>query len=60
MNGFKLWLAMAGLLIVAGIILPYMVLGGSGAPGLSLAVFWLGFAAAVIVLIAAGVARWRN
>ncbi len=57
-QGFRLWLAAAGLLIAAGVGLPYGVLGG-GAPGYGVALFWCGFGLAVVALIAVGVARWR-
>jgi len=58
MRGFALWLTLAGLLIAAGIYVPYGILGG-GAPSLDILIFWCLFGLAVIALIAAGVARWR-
>ncbi len=58
MRGFSLWLAKAGLLIAAGIYVPYGILGG-GEPSLDILIFWCLFGLAVIALIAVGVARWR-
>jgi len=58
MQGFGLWLAAAGLLILAGIAIPYGVLGG-GTAGYDIVIFWCLFGIAVIALIAVGVARWR-
>ncbi|WP_159965134.1 hypothetical protein [Profundibacterium mesophilum] len=60
MNGLGVYLAVAGLLIAAGVVLPYFVIGGGGAPGFGLVLFWLGFAGAVIALIASGVSGWRR
>ncbi len=58
MRGFGLWLVAAGLLIAAGVIVPYGLLGG-GAPGFGIVIFWCLFGLAVVALIAVGVARWR-
>ncbi|PQO22695.1 hypothetical protein C2I36_11645 [Rhodobacteraceae bacterium WD3A24] len=58
--GRAVWLAAVALLVLAGFIVPYGILGGSGAPGLTLALFWLIFGLAVVVVIALGVARWRD
>lgn len=56
--GFALWLAAVVATILAGVFVPYGLLGGSVAsPGIFL--FWCGFGVVVIALIAAGVARWR-
>lgn len=58
MRGFTWWLIMVGVVIAAGIIVPYGVLGG-GAPSLGILIFWCVFGVAVIGLIVVGVARWR-
>lgn len=58
MRGFGLWLAVTGLIIAAGIVVPYGILGG-GAPSLDILIFWCLFGLAVVGLIGAGVARWR-
>jgi hypothetical protein len=58
MRGFGLWLVAAGLLIAAGVIVPYGLLGG-GTPGFAIVIFWCLFGLAVVALIAVGVARWR-
>lgn len=58
MKGFRLWLTVVGLTIVAGIAVPYNILSQSPAP-LDVFVFWCGFGVAVIALIVAGFARWR-
>lgn len=57
-TGFRLWLAAACLLIAAGVIIPYGLLGG-GTPGFDIVIFWCLFGLAVVGLIAVGVARWR-
>ncbi|WP_371054993.1 hypothetical protein [Rhodosalinus sp. K401] len=58
MRGFGIWLVAVALVILAGIVVPYGILSG-GAPSLVIFVFWCVFGAAVIGLIAAGVARWK-
>jgi len=58
MRGFTWWLIVVGVVIAAGIIVPYGVLGG-GAPSLDILMFWSAFGAAVIALVVAGVSRWR-
>ncbi|WP_114965356.1 hypothetical protein [Alkalilacustris brevis] len=58
-RGAGLWLGVMVLLILAGIIVPYGLLGGSE-PGLGIAAFWLVFGLAVAGMILAGVARWRD
>ena len=55
----NVWLVAAGVLVVAGVVVPYGILGG-GTPGWGVTVFWFVFGIAVIALIAAGTARWRN
>ena len=58
-GGRNAWLTAAAVLILAGMAVPYGVLGGRGA-GLAVAGFWLGFGLAVVALIWAGVRRWRD
>ncbi|WP_296763648.1 hypothetical protein [Sediminimonas sp.] len=58
MRGFTLWLIVIGLVIAAGVAVPYGLLGG-GAPSLDILVFWCVFAVAVVGLVVVGVARWR-
>lgn len=58
MRGFRTWLAAAAVLVLAGIVVPYGLLGG-GTPSPDIFVFWCGFGLAVVALIALGVARWR-
>lgn len=53
------WLAVMAALILAGIIVPYGLLGGAEA-GLGIAAFWLVFGLAVAGMIYAGVARWKD
>ncbi len=55
---FSLWLVLAGATIVAGIAVPYGVLAGRAT--LAVFVFWCVFALAVIALIVAGTASWRD
>jgi hypothetical protein len=57
-TGFTLWIAAVVATILAGVFVPYGVLGG-GAASAGIFLFWCGFGVAVVVLIAAGVARWR-
>ena len=59
MSGLRLWIASAGLVIAAGVIVPYGVLGG-GTPSLDVFLFWCLFGLAVVVLVVAGLARWRG
>lgn len=47
---------MAGVLVLAGIALPYGVLSGVW----TVPLFWLGFGLVVAVLIAAGTKGWRD
>lgn len=58
MRGFPTWLFAAALLILAGIVVPYGILGG-GAPSLDIFLFWCLFGLGVVALIAVGVGRWR-
>lgn len=55
-RGFGIWLALAAGLVLAGIALPYGVLSGVW----TVPLFWLGFGAAVAVLIAVGTRGWRD
>lgn len=59
MSGFRLWLAVVGLAIAAGVVVPYGVLSG-GAPSLDVFLFWCLLGLGVIVLVALGVGRWRG
>jgi len=58
MNRFALWLTCVAATILAGIAVPYGLLGG-GAPSFDIFWFWCAFGAAIVALIVAGVARWR-
>ncbi len=58
-SGFRGWLVAATALILAGVAVPYGLLGGGDA-GLGVALFWLGFGLAVTALILAGTAGWRD
>lgn len=58
MRGFTWWLIVVAVIIAAGIIVPYGILGG-GAPSLDILIFWSVFGAAVIGLVVVGVFRWR-
>lgn len=58
-NRRNLWLFGMAILILAGVVVPYGLLGG-GEPGLVIAGFWLLFGVAVAVMVALGVARWRD
>lgn len=58
MGGFRLWLALTAVVILAGIAVPYGILGG-GAPSIDILVFWCLFGLAVVVLIVAGFRRWK-
>lgn len=53
-----LWVALVFLVTLAGIVVPYGILSGSGVP-LAVPLFWTGFGLVVILLIALAVARWR-
>ena len=59
MSGLRLWITLAGLVIAAGVVVPYGVLGG-GAPSLDVFLFWCLFGLAVVVLVMVGLARWRG
>lgn len=52
------WVLVVLFVTVAGIVVPYGILSGSGRL-LAVPVFWFGFGLVVILLIAVGVARWR-
>ena len=52
----RIWLAAVALVVLAGVFIPYGPMAGS--PGVG--VFWLVFGAAVIALIAIGIARWTD
>ncbi|APX89888.1 hypothetical protein BV394_09310 [Brevirhabdus pacifica] len=58
MHGFTRWLLGVGVVIVAGILVPYAILGG-GEPSFDILIFWCLFGAAIVVLVGIGVARWR-
>jgi hypothetical protein len=57
--GRGLWLATTAGAVLAGVVVPYGVLGG-GAPGLAIAGFWTVFGLVVVGLILAGMAGWRD
>lgn len=57
-SGFALWLVAVAATILAGVFVPYGVLGGNSA-STGIFLFWCGFGVAVVALIAAGVVRWR-
>ncbi|PYE80887.1 hypothetical protein [Pseudoroseicyclus aestuarii] len=59
MTGFRLWLGLAGLLILAGVALPYAVLPGRGGAW-DVVLVWSAFGVLVIALIATAVLRWRG
>lgn len=54
----RLWVFLVLLVTLAGIVVPYGLLSGSGAL-LAVPLFWIGFGLVVILLIALAVARWR-
>lgn len=58
-GGFRGWLAATAALVVAGVAVPYGVIGG-GEQGLGVALFWLGFGLAVVALILVGLRGWRD
>lgn len=55
-RGRNAWLAAMALVILAGVAVPYGVLGG----GFATALFWLGFGLVVAGLIVVAVLRWRD
>ena len=57
--GRGLWLVATAVAVLAGVAVPYGVLGG-GAPGLAVAGFWTVFGLVVVGLILAGMAGWRD
>ena len=57
--GRTAWLAATAVVVLAGVAVPYGVLGG-GAPGLAIAGFWVVFGLVVVGLILAGMAGWRD
>ncbi len=58
-RGFRVWMALAALLVFLGGFIPYGVLAG-GAPSLAIFGFWVAFGVAVIGLILLAVLRWRD
>lgn len=54
------WLIAMAIIVIAGVVVPYGILGGAEAPGISVAVFWLLFGFVVVAMIAIGVSRWRD
>lgn len=59
MDSFRIWLSVVGLVIAAGIAVPFGLLSGSAA-ALDVFAFWCLFGLAVIALIAVGSAGWRR
>jgi hypothetical protein len=57
-GGFGPWIAAVVVLVLAGVAVPYGVLAGQQT--WLTAGFWLAFGVAVIVMIAVGVAGWRD
>ncbi|SHJ21825.1 hypothetical protein SAMN04488012_10624 [Palleronia salina] len=55
----RLWLAAVAVTILAGVVVPYAILGPAGSTR-AVPVFWTLFGLVVIGLIVAGVARWRD
>lgn len=53
-----LWVVVVLFVTLAGIVVPYGMLNGSGMP-LAVPLFWCGFGLVVILLILVAVARWR-
>ena len=53
------WGLVVAVVTLAGIVVPYGVLSGSGV-ALAVPLFWTGFGLVVIALIAVAVARWRG
>lgn len=58
MRAFHLWLLAVAAAILAAVAVPYGLLADAGG-SLAVFVFWCGFGAAVVVLIALGAARWK-
>lgn len=59
-RGRARWIAAVAALVLSGFVVPYAILGGTGTQGLGLVFFWLLFAVGVVVLVAIGVARWKD
>ncbi|SER70388.1 hypothetical protein SAMN04490244_102212 [Tranquillimonas rosea] len=59
MGGFQVWLSAVAATILAGIVVPYGLLGG-GQPATDIFVFWCVFGLGVIVLIGVGLSGWRR
>jgi uncharacterized membrane protein YhaH (DUF805 family) len=58
--GRRNWLIAFALVVLAGVVVPYGILGGAEAPGFAVALFWLIFGFVVVALITVGVARWKD
>lgn len=58
MAGFRTWLAVVAVLVAAGIVIPYGVLGG-GEPSIDIFAFWCLFGVGVVAVIIAGLRHWR-
>ena len=54
------WLIAMGITVLAGVVVPYGILGGAEAPGYAVSLFWLIFGFVVVALITIGVMRWRD
>lgn len=55
----SLWLIVMALLVVAGVYVPYGLLGGRS-PGFMIAGFWLLFGVGVAIMVILGTARWKD
>ena len=55
----SLWLFVVALLVVAGVYVPYGLLGG-GTPGFLIAGFWLLFGIGVAIMVMLGTSRWTD
>ena len=58
-NGFRLWLGLVAVVILAGVFVPYGVLAGRDG-SLIIVGFWCLFGSTVIGLILWGVSGWKD
>ncbi len=59
-SGGLVWLIVMALTVLAGVVVPYGILGGAEAPGYAVSLFWLIFGFVVVALITIGVMRWKD